>query len=330
MGAGGGGQGVAYPALTLYGHLGGSSLYDVTAGGNGFCGGEGAAQCGDQNDDTFDGVPLGVMDCDYPATGTTPSVGDYACDAHPGYDGPTGVGTPTGLAAFAKVAPTAKISGPTLVTPGTAATWTATTTDPFPDGSVKSFTWNWGDGTANTVTTTGSASHTYTTGAVNRTITLTVTDNYGITGTAPYTVSVCCAANGSGTLTTPTKSVAHGSTAQTLVFTYTAAAGGVSGGAVTLVVPTGWSAPSVTGSAAGYSTSSAGTVSVSSQTITVSGLTLASGKTVTITYGSRTADGPGATAPSTAVGAQTWQGQEKSTSSGTLTNIAGSPTITIT
>ena len=42
----GGSHGVAYPALTLYDHLGSGSLYDVTAGGNGFCGGEGAAQCG--------------------------------------------------------------------------------------------------------------------------------------------------------------------------------------------------------------------------------------------------------------------------------------------
>ena len=42
------------------------------------------------------------------------------------------------------------------------------------------------------------------------------------------------------------------------VFTVTAAAGGMSGGTVTLVVPAGWSAPSVTGSAAGYTTASVG------------------------------------------------------------------------
>src|SRR2546430_9609724 len=54
---------------------------------------------------------------------------------------------------------------------------------------------------------------------------------------------------------------------------YTAAAGGISNGSVTLVVPSGWSAPSTTGSNAGYATASSGTVSVSAQTITVSSLT---------------------------------------------------------
>jgi len=181
----GGAQGVSYPALTLYGHLGTSSLYDVTVGGNGFCGGEGAAQCGDPNT-----LGAGILDCDYPATGTTPAVGDRACDALPGYDGPTGVGTPNGLGAFAKTGPTAKIAGPTSVAHGTTThMWTATTTDPFPGGHVTSFTWNWGDGTANTVTTTGSAAHAYTT-AASRTITLTVKDNYAATGTATYHVTV--------------------------------------------------------------------------------------------------------------------------------------------
>ena len=69
-------------------------------------------------------------------------------------------------------------------------TWTATTTDPFPGGSVTRYSWNWGDGTTPTVTTTGSASHSYSTGGVSRTITLTVTDNYGMTGTATRSVAV--------------------------------------------------------------------------------------------------------------------------------------------
>jgi len=60
----GGSHGVAYPASTLYSHLGGSGLHDVTEGSNGECG------------------QLLI------------------CNAAVGYDGPTGVGTPHGLSAF--------------------------------------------------------------------------------------------------------------------------------------------------------------------------------------------------------------------------------------
>jgi hypothetical protein len=180
----GGSHGVNYPALTLYGHLGSTSLYDVTSGGNGYCGGEGAAACGDPNT-----LGSGILDCDYPATGSTPSAGDGACDALAGYDGPSGVGTPNGLGAFAQTGPTAKISGPASVASGTTNTWTAKVTDPFPGGKVKKYSWNWGDGTAATATTKGSASHDYAAGGAY-TITLTVTDSYGQTGTATYAVTV--------------------------------------------------------------------------------------------------------------------------------------------
>jgi subtilase family serine protease len=180
-GLAGGAHGVAYPALTLYGHLG--KAYDVTTGGNGWCDGEGAAQCGDPNT-----IGFGIVDCDYTSGGVV-APGDSACDAASGYDGPTGVGTPSGLTPFTKTGPTATIGGPKTVTHGTSNTWTATTTDPFPGGKVTSYKWAWGDGTT-TTTTTGSATHTYTTGGVTRTITLTVTDNYGQTGTATYKVTV--------------------------------------------------------------------------------------------------------------------------------------------
>ena len=67
----------------------------------------------------FKGVRLGVIDCDYPATGNTPSAGDLACDANVGYDGPTGVGTPNGLGAFTSPTLTATIRGPRSVTRAT-------------------------------------------------------------------------------------------------------------------------------------------------------------------------------------------------------------------
>jgi hypothetical protein len=82
----GGGGGVSYPAATLYSHLGQSSLFDVTEGGNGYCDGEAVGPCGEPKINE----ELGDIDCE----GTT------ACDAATGYDGPSGVGTPKGLGAF--------------------------------------------------------------------------------------------------------------------------------------------------------------------------------------------------------------------------------------
>ena len=65
FGLAGGSLGVAYPSSTLYAHLGDArALYDIQSGGNGVCGGA------------------------------------LACQAAPGYDGPSGVGSPVGLDAF--------------------------------------------------------------------------------------------------------------------------------------------------------------------------------------------------------------------------------------
>jgi hypothetical protein len=78
----GGAHGVAYPAETLYAHLGGSSLHDVSSGGNGACGG---------NYTSCEGSLSSPLDC---------GAGAWICNATVGYDGPTGVGTPNGIAAF--------------------------------------------------------------------------------------------------------------------------------------------------------------------------------------------------------------------------------------
>jgi hypothetical protein len=185
FGLAGGSHGVAYPALTLYGHLGSPSLYDVTSGGNGYCDGEGAAACGDPNT-----IGVGVLDCDYPASGTTPNTGDRICDALPGYDGPSGVGTPNGLGAFAKTGPSATIAGPRSVEAHRTDNWTASAKDPFPGGVVTSYKWNWGDGSAATLTRTAKAAHGFVRAGVTHTITLTVTDNYGQTVVVTWPVKV--------------------------------------------------------------------------------------------------------------------------------------------
>ncbi len=79
----GGGNGIAFPGQTLYGHAGqASAFYDVLSGSNGSC------------------------------------AGASICEARKGFDGPTGLGSPTGLEAFA-VAGTPESTSPPTVT-GTA------------------------------------------------------------------------------------------------------------------------------------------------------------------------------------------------------------------
>ncbi|MEO9180427.1 MAG: hypothetical protein ABI298_02120 [Acidimicrobiales bacterium] len=135
--------------------------------------------------------------------------------------------------------------------------------------------------------------------------------------------------DGSGKMTSSVSSVPYGSTGHTITFTYTAASGGVYEGGVHLLVPAGWSPPSTTGSAAGYTTVSKGTLSIDGQAIVDLGVSLTEGKTLTITYGSKALKGPGATATTT-VGPNSWLSYEKSTSGGTETQLAKSPTITVT
>jgi hypothetical protein len=74
----GGARGVAYPAATLYPHIGTAALYDVLTGKNGTCG------------------------------GTT------ECQAAAGFDGPTGLGSPLGVEAFAIAGTPANTSLPTV------------------------------------------------------------------------------------------------------------------------------------------------------------------------------------------------------------------------
>ncbi len=166
-GLAGGGGGVKYPALSLYGHAADASArFDVTSGGNGFCGGAPFDSCGDPN------ASFGLVDCD----GTT------ACNAAAGFDGPSGVGAPIGLKMFKPLLPTAAISPPASLTAGAPASFSAAgSQDPYPGGSLTSYSWNWGDGSANG---SGLAStHTYAAPGTY-TVTLTVTDNYGLTSAA--------------------------------------------------------------------------------------------------------------------------------------------------
>src|SRR4029079_14574397 len=134
--------------------------------------------------------------------------------------------------------------------------------------------------------------------------------------------------DGTGTLTTPTTAVANASTGNTVTFTYTAVSAGMSNGAVRVTVRPGWSAPSLTTSAAGYTTSSTGTVGVAAQVITVTGVTLAGAATMTITSGAAVGGGPGAPAPAP-TGAAPWQAAQRSVTASTITNLGASPSVTV-
>jgi hypothetical protein len=176
----GGSGGVRYPALTLYGHLGSAGLFDVTKGGNGFCDFTEGKACG------IDEETGELLDCE----GTT------ACNGAPGFDGPSGVGAPSSLALFEPLLPSAAISGPSTGTAGLPGTFSAVgASDPYPGGTVADYTWSWGDGTPASIGPV--ASHTYVDGG-NYTVTLTITDLYGVSASfsAPIAVAAPVVASG--------------------------------------------------------------------------------------------------------------------------------------
>jgi PKD repeat protein len=164
-GLAGGSGGVRYPSLTLYGHVSDASRFDVTSGGNGYCGGESTSLCKPE-------PGLGQVDCG----GTT------ACNAAPGFDGPSGVGTPNGLGLFKPLLPTAAFTAPGPLKERVSETFSAaSSSDPYPGASFARYSWSWGDGSA-----PGEGiepTHTYSS-AGTYPVTLTVTDNYGFTSPA--------------------------------------------------------------------------------------------------------------------------------------------------
>ncbi|HEU4841595.1 MAG TPA: invasin domain 3-containing protein, partial [Ilumatobacteraceae bacterium] len=97
-----------------------------------------------------------------------------------------------------------------------------------------------------------------------------------------------------------------------ITWTFTAGAGGMSGGSLGITVPSGWTAPRTT-AGAGFTAATTGTLGVSGQQIQVTGLTLAAGATMTVTYGS----GGGGNLPvaGTTAGANTFGAVKHSTAS---------------
>jgi hypothetical protein len=180
----GGSGGAAYPSSTLYvnGTHRASSLFDVTAGGNGFCGGDSTLNCGNfvgvNNGFNPNALGGGNVDCSFPrntsALTFSPAL-DSECNAVPGYDGPSGLGTPKGLGLFTRTSPSVSISHTALFRLRHSLTFKATAKEPLAGARVTSYAWNWGDGHS-TRTTAATTHHTYTRAGAF-TVSLTVTDN---------------------------------------------------------------------------------------------------------------------------------------------------------
>jgi hypothetical protein len=103
IGLAGGPHGVSYPAQTMYQHFAAdaaSTLYDVSLGGTGLCGNAISPQSCYASAGNPNTLGAGIVDCAFNATGTTIKANRFSCQARPGYDGASGVGTPNGLGAF--------------------------------------------------------------------------------------------------------------------------------------------------------------------------------------------------------------------------------------
>jgi hypothetical protein len=199
-GLAGGPRGVSYPALTLYGHFTKSraSTYDVRVGGTGGCDTQSPSGCGGMLQNLIYGSAsgqnpntgsAGLLDCAWGASGNRPLANRAQCYAQPGYDGVSGVGTPRGLSVFKALGPAAKISALTGIRAHQGHTFSAArSSDPFPGGSVVEYAWHWGDGSS-TVSPRPTVNHVYkSTG--RHTVSLTVTDSYGCSGTTHGTIAV--------------------------------------------------------------------------------------------------------------------------------------------
>ena len=230
---------------------------------------------------------------------------------------------------------TATVTGPAGVTQPTGGTVTWTVTVDGSPGSCNS--------SPSTTTLNGSSQSTCTISPLTAGP-YVVSDSWGGNGNYNSAASATDTVDpdGTGSMIVSSPAVTPSSSGS-FTFTYTAGTDGVTNGAVDLAFPSSWvtdggSAPQTTSSStAGYTTlsgCSGCSLSISGTSpnfvIAVTGVTLAgdgSPGSFGIVFGGA---GSGAvTTPSTAGSPYSFTASEKSTSSGTLTNLAASPSVTV-
>jgi subtilase family serine protease len=145
----------------------------------------------------------------------------YLCNAGPGYDGPTGLGSPVGTTGFVGSGGSTTNNPPTASFTSSctnlACTFTNSSTDS--DGTVTGSSWAFGDGATST---SASPSHTYP-AAGSYTVTLTVSDNWGTTGSVSHSVTV----TGAATTIVLTAKGTKGLITSTVALSWTGAGGSV-------------------------------------------------------------------------------------------------------
>lgn len=205
----GGAKQATHPSNSLYfaneisqsNHLGWA--YDVTVGGNGWCGGDDPQNCasvlssesvnpdgspGNGNPNGLndpDGLPGGLKDCSFPTDGDIPLSGDVLspqCNAVTGFDGASGIGTPKGLRTFTATNPAVTLVPPTHGKVRVLQAWKAKIAERITPDNIVRYAWTWGDGKS-TSGKTASVTHKYARVGTYK-VTLTVTDRYGQQSTA--------------------------------------------------------------------------------------------------------------------------------------------------
>ncbi len=186
----GGSGGTRYPALSLYGHFASKTphAHDVRLGGTGLCGGATIADCQLAWGVNPNVTEHGLVDCAFPAKGVGVLTNRYQCNARPGYDGVTGVGTPRSALLFKPLTPSVHVVWPARAHRGATTRFTVHATDPFPGGRIVRYTWNWGDGHVSH-TRSGTATHRFRVDG-RLPVTVKAVDNYGQSRTVGHRVRV--------------------------------------------------------------------------------------------------------------------------------------------